>query len=327
MPDVETSDTAPTSLRVWRYSDGAVRTGGVELIEGDDGYVWIDCEHPDEATLERLALRFELHRLAVEDCLHLDQRPKLEEYPGHVFLVLQSFTCADGPGIDVTLHELHFFIGERFLITVHERAHAAIAATARRIQVAPSETMGRGLDFVAYLLADALVDWNFPLLDRIGDVLDELEGAILEHPSRDLMGRAYALRHTLVVLRRVLAPQRDVVGLLARRGVPHVSDRTVLFFRDVYDHLVRIAEQLEATRDLVASIMDMYLAVLANRTSDVSKQLTLFASIFMPMSFVVGFFGQNFDGIAPASLFWPMLLILGSLPLGMLAWFKHKSWL
>jgi magnesium transporter len=134
------------------------------------------------------------------------------------------------------------------------------------------------------------------------------------------------LKRLLVTLRRVLSPQRDVVGLLARRGVPHVQERTALYFRDVYDHLVRVAEQLEAARDLVSSVMEVYLSVIANRTGDITKQLTIFASIFMPLSFIVGFFGENFEGIAPHAMFWPAMVTMALVPVGMLMWFKHKGW-
>lgn len=313
-------------LRVRVYEGGKLVEGGEELL-ASPGTVWIDCEAPDEATLLELGERFGLHKLAIEDCLHLDQRPKLEDYPGHEFVVLQGFTLASDDPSEITLHELHFFIGDSWLISVHSQAHDAIDSVVRRLLADAEHTIGRGPDFVAYMLADALVDSNFPMLDRLNDALESLEERIFESPNQALMQEAFELKRTLVTLRRVLSPQRDVVGLLSRRGVPHIQEKNTLFFRDVYDHLVRVYEQLEAARDLVGNVMEVYLAVLANRTNDVTKQLTIFASIFMPLSFIAGFFGQNFEGIARPEFLGPMLATMVLLPASMLYWFHRKGWL
>ena len=315
-------------IRVLLYDTaGTVRLGDESLLEVP-GPKWVDIEAPDEALLTRLAERFQLHRLEVEDCLHLDQRPKLEEYPGHQFLVLQGFDCPSEHLDGLEMRELHMMLGPDWLISVHERAAAAIEAVHRRVSQDPRGTFGRGVDHLAYLLADALVDQNFPLLERVNDEIEALEERIFtQRPSPQSMQRAFELKRVLVEFRRVLSPQRDVVGLLARRGLPHVSERTTLYFRDVYDHLVRIAEQIESGRDLVGNAVDAYLSVMANRTSDISKQLTLFASIFMPLSFIVGFFGQNFEGIAQRNFLWVMLGSIVLLPTFMLWWFRRKDWL
>ena len=314
-------------MRVRVFDAGALRDGDASLL-GAPGFTWVDVDQPDLATLAALGERYGLHKLALDDCLHLDQRPKLEEYPGHQFIVLQGFTCPEASLDEPELHELHLFLGPGWLISVHQRTHPALAAVHQRVAQDPAGTLGRGVDFVAYLLADALVDDHFPLLDRYNDAVEALEERIFtERPTSALMHRAFDLKRSLVQLKRVLSPQRDVLGLLARHGVNQVSEKTSLYFRDVYDHLVRIAEQLEALRDLVGNAVDAYLSVVANRTSDVSKQLTLFASVFMPLSFVVGFFGQNFEGLGQRPFFWVMLSLLGLIPLGTLLWFRHKDWL
>jgi magnesium transporter len=314
-------------MRVRVYDNGAMRDGNETLLDAP-GLKWVDVEQADLPTLNLLAERFGLHRLAIEDCLHLDQRPKLEEYPGHQFIVLQGFSSEDEQLADLQLHELHLFLGPDWVISVHDKAHAAIADVHKRLDADPTNTLGRGVDFVSYMLADALVDANFPLLDRFNDAVEALEERIFtERPSKQLMQRAFDLKRSLVLVRRVLSPQRDVVGLLARRGITHVGEKTTLYFRDVYDHLVRIYEQIEAARDLVGNAVDAYLSVVANRTSDISKQLTLFASIFMPLSFIVGFFGQNFPPVASDWLFPVMLTLMVLVPAVTLWWFKRKDWL
>ncbi|MBI3182032.1 MAG: magnesium/cobalt transporter CorA [Myxococcales bacterium] len=313
-------------ISIWAYADGRLRAGGAELLEAP-GIKWIDLTGPDEPTLRVLAHRFGLHTLALEDCLHLDQRPKLEEYPGHHFIVLQSFSTPADKARGLSLVEMHFFLGSEFLITVHAGPTSAVDQAKRRVEEDAPGTIGRGPDFVLYLVADALVDLNFPPLDAIAEELEELETRVFRLPDQRQLQRAFDLKRDLVVMRRVLSPQRDVVALLAKRALPIVSERTALYFRDVYDHLVRVYEQIESARDLLSNVMDAYLSVVANRTNDISKQLTIFATIFLPLSFITGFFGQNFDVLSGKSFFVLMLALTGLLPAGMLYWFRWRKWL
>ncbi len=312
-------------VRVYDPQSCAGLSGGKELLEAQ-GLKWVDVLEPNAEVLHTLATRYHLHKLAVEDCLHLDQRPKLEEYPGHQFIVLQGFSCP-GALSGIHLHEIHIFLGSDWIITVHDEAHEAIEAAHKRLDADLVGTLGRGVDFICYLVADALVDHNFPLIDRFNTELEDLETDIFEKPTKELLHRAFTLKRNLVQVRRVLSPQRDVVGLLAREGIPHVSPKTAIYFRDVYDHLVRVYEQIDAARDLLGNTMDAYLSVVANKTNDITKQLTLFASIFMPLSFVVGFFGQNFDRLSQVGFFWMSMAVCATLPVGMALYFWRRGWL
>lgn len=314
-------------LRVRVYDQGRLLDGDEALLT-NPGLKWIDVAQPDEATLSRLGERFGLHKLAIEDCLHLDQRPKLEDYGTHQFLVLQGFSSETDAWAELELHELHFFLGPDWVITVHDKNGKALDTVHKRVELDPAGTLGRGVDFLTYVIADALVDRHFPLLDCFTEEIEQLEEKIFaSRPTSQLLQDIFALKRALVLVRRVLSPQRDVIGLLSRRGIPQVQERTTIYFRDVYDHLVRIYEQLESARDLVSSSVDAYLSQLANRTNDITKQLTIFAAIFLPLSFVVGFFGQNFDALNRPGLFWVMLALMLLLPIGMVVWFRHKEWL
>lgn len=312
-------------LRVRLFHEGQSRSGGEELLSAA-GTKWIDVQEPTEALLHSLGERYGLHKLEIEDCLHLDQRPKLEEYPDHLFIVLQGFTCPEHELADVTMHEVHFFLGADWLITVHEKAHKAIEAVHKRIDQEPAQTLGRGVDFVTYLLADAQVDQGFPVMEAFTDAIDALEDRIFEAPTQDLLQRIFTLKRTLVLVRKVMSPQRDVVGQLSRRGLPGISDKTTIYFRDVYDHLVRIYEQIDTNRDLLGNAMDAWLSVVANRTNDITRQLTVLASVFLPLSFVAGFFGQNFEVLSGKPFFYVMLSAMVLVPVGMIAWFRHKDW-
>jgi magnesium transporter len=312
-------------MRVRGVHGGQAFDGGEELL-GREGLKWIDVQEPDEPTLTRLGERFGLHRLAIEDCLHLDQRPKLEEYPGHLFIVLQAFSCTDKSLTDVTIHELHFFLGPDWLITVHEKSHRAIDSVHKRLDADLTQTLARGVDFVAYLLADAQVDLGFPLMDHFTDALDELEDSIFEQRVHKPMERIFELKRHLVLVRKVLSPQRDVLSMLSRRGLPGIAERTTLYFRDVLDHLMRILEQVDANRELVANVREAWLSIVANRTNEITKQLTVLAAIFLPLSFIAGFFGQNFDVLGGKPFFVLMLCSMVLVPVGMVAWFHRKGW-
>ncbi|ATB34241.1 magnesium/cobalt transporter CorA [Melittangium boletus] len=313
-------------LQVLLLNDGLVLSGGEELLDRP-GRKWIDILQPTEEVMKRLGERYGLHRLAIEDCLHLDQRPKLEEYPNHQFIVLQGFSANPQNVCELTLHEHHFFLGPDWLISVHELPFPGMEAVHQRARAEPEASLGRGVDVLLYLLADALVDGNFPILDRFNDELEDLESSIFENAQPEHLQRIFALKRALVMVRRVLSPQRDVLGLLSRRGIPNVSERTAPYFRDVYDHLVRLYEQIDSGRDLLGNVMDGYLSMMANRTNDITKQLTIFSTIFLPLSFITGFFGQNFDFLSRHTFFWLMMVSVVALPVGLMFWFKRKRWI
>lgn len=313
-------------VQVRVHHEGRTLLGGEELLD-QPGTKWIDVLAPTEEGLMKLAERYGLHKLAVEDCLHLDQRPKLEEYPNHQFIVLQGFTPTGKDICDLTLHEHHFFLGPDWLISVHEFPFDAHDEVRRRVETDPRGTIERGVDFILYLMADALIDRQFPIMDTFNDELEDLEVAIFEHAEKEQLQRIFELKRMLVSFRRVLSPQRDVVGLLARRGILHVQEKTTLYFRDVYDHLVRLYEQIDGGRDLLGNAMDGYLSMVANKTNDITKQLTIFATIFLPLSFIVGFFGQNFDEIQGKEFYYAMWGMILLFPVALILWFKRNRWI
>jgi magnesium transporter len=314
-------------------------TGQIQLSDGHGAVDppppgvsrWVDVAGEDAASLEQLRERFDFHPLAIEDCLQLDQRPKLEEYRDHLFLVTQSFTVKEG-GVQVELHELHAFLGERFLVTVHSDPIQAVDEVWQRVRGNP-KAIARGVDFVYYLVADRMVDANFPILDRIGDELELIEDSVLQSPRKQDMAKIFELKRQLVLMRKVLSPQRDTMGLLSR-GDRHVSERTSHYFRDVYDHLVRINESIDANRDLVGNALEAYLSAVSNRTNEIMKYLTLLSAVFLPLAFVVGFFGQNFEDLPGFShwtgsdfLMHAMVALCLIIPCTMVLWFKHQRWL
>jgi magnesium transporter len=315
--------------------------GSLEVYDGPERAVpppagvvrWVDLTSSAPDVLELLRQRFLFHPLAIEDCAHLDQRPKLEEFQDHLFLVTQGLAHL-GPRVKkLEVYELHAFLGERVLVTVHEGKMPTLDKVWERTRMRPSP-IERGVDFVYYLLADGLVDLGFPILDCLNDELVEIEDRVLLQPKQRDLNRILELRRHLVLMRKVLAPQRDTMAMLARRGDAHISERTSLYFRDVYDHLARLTESVEANRDLLGNVIEAYMSSVSMRTNEIMKYLTLLSAVFLPLAFVVGFFGQNFENLPGLSnwvssdaLMWVMIAICVGTPVGMVTWFKRQGWI
>src|SRR5262249_7678421 len=220
---------------------------------------------------------------------------KLEEYSGYLFLVMHGFS--DAPDVaDVAPHELHAYIGPGYLVTVHAEAMSGVETVWQRV-AGDAGLLRRGPDFLYYLIADQIIDRNFAILDRVSDELDNIEEAVLHRAERRDLGHIFRLKNTLVLLRRVLSPQRDVFAMLSKRGHDLIHEKTSLYFRDLYDHLTRIYESIDAARDILGNALDAYLSMVAQRTNDIMKRLTLLSAIFLPLTVLTAFFRQNFSAL------------------------------
>jgi magnesium transporter len=317
-------------LRIRKARHGALEstdTLSAEAMElGPNESLWVDVEHPEATLMQALKERFDLHRLAIEDCFHVDLRPKLEAYQGHHFIVLQSFT-EDTSTDQLQLHELHMFLGPHWLVTVHENPHPALGDVCRRIETDVANTLGRGADHLAFMLTDIFIASNLSLVDNVNEQLEAVEDALFLADSQNPMEKVFALKRRLVEMRRVLAPQRDVVNQLSLRGIPEISERASLYFRRSGDSSSRLSEQLDAAKERLGNVREAHFAMVANRANEVTKQLTLFASIFMPLSFLVGFFGQNFEALNQPAYFGAMLALALLIPVTMGVYFWRRRWL
>lgn len=310
-------------VRVIRLEGGALHTGGKELA-APGGTLWVDLG-PDPADLQWLGQRFGFHPLALEDCAHQDQRTKLEDYPGALFLVIHRL--ATGRDLaEIDSEELHAFLTAEALVTVHERPIAELDRVFERC-VADPALLGRGADFALYLLYDAVTDAHFALADALTDEIDDLVGEVVAGAGQtDLLPRILGARRAMAVLRRRLAPQREVFAALARPGDGRVRDANAPYFRDVQDHLLRITEEIDVGRDLVGSLMESQLSLINNRLNAVMARLALFSTIFLPLTFLTGFFGMNLPNLPGP---WGMGLMLAAmvvLPAAMWIWFRRMKW-
>jgi magnesium transporter len=312
-----------------RFLDRVDREAISGLLARDE-YFWLDLDDPGDEEEGLLAETFHFHPLALEDLRKGGQRPKLEDFGDYMFLVYYCARERAGGEGEVELREVHAFISGGYIVTAHA-GHIAALDEARQRMVAQQP---RSEQFVVYRVIDALTDSFFPVLERLDEELERLDEEIFDQPSPAHLERITMLRRQLVELRRVAGPQRD---LLARGTddileIPGLQADSRDYFRDVYDHAIRISEQIDSFRDLLAGSRDAYLSTVSNRLNQITKQLTVVATIFLPLSFVVGFFGQNFAwlvrNIGSESDFF--IYGIGSAALSVLAlliWFKRSSYI
>jgi len=251
---------------------------------------WLDIESPGDDDYALLLDTFHFHPLTVEDVRIQNQRPKMDEFPGHVFTVL--FTV-ERHGDRLDFHEHHVYLGGGRLVTVHHDPAPPLAGLRERLAGEPALIRG-DQRFLDYLVVNTLVESLFPVLDEVDERIDRLEDSIVGRWRADALGRITRLKHEVTDLRRVLGAQRDVFQRLLTHSLDDPGDDVSLYWRDVYEHLIRQHEQLDSLRDLLTGTMDVYLSTASNRLNETIKQLTVIASLFLPLTFLAGFFGMNF---------------------------------
>jgi magnesium transporter len=298
----------------------------IEALVAEGSFFWLDLDRPNASDFEILRDVFKFHPLAVEDSEHFDQRAKIDDYDDHVFIVLYGAS----PDED-RLVEVHCFYSERYLVTVHRDEAPAFTEVRERFHKR-GEPLAQPSRLL-YEIVDALVDSFFPALADFDDRIDELEDQTFLNATDAQLQEIFGMKRLLVGLRKAVTPERDMLarlvgGIVTLPGMTHEDER---YFRDVYDHLIRISDLIDTYRDLLTSSMDVYLSTVSNRLNVVLKQLTIIATIFLPLSWLTGFFGQNFGFEVRQITGWHSFVLLGIgaelLALGVLvAYFKRRGW-
>src|SRR5215216_1342301 len=253
--------------------------------------VWVDVADPTSEDFERLAEEFGFHPLSIEDCRNEHQRPKVEEYQGYYFIVLYEAELILGKHLE--LRELNIFLGKNYLVTVHSQPIRALEM-AERLWREWTDLAERGTGLLAYLLIDAIVDDYMPLLDALSDRMDDLEDRIFVNFQPEAIEEVFRIKKELLFLRRSVTPLRDVFNTMLRREQPIFSRETLIYFQDVFDHLIRVADTIDTLRDMVGATMDAYLSISGNRMNVVMKRLTSISTILMSVTLVAGIYGMNF---------------------------------
>jgi magnesium transporter len=290
---------------------------------------WIDVSGlGDVELLRELGRHFRIHPLALEDLLTTGQRPKVDEYEGQLFILLQM--VYEDEAEEMVFEQVSLVVGKGFVITIQEMPGRDVFDPVRqRLREGAGNLRFMGSDYLAYALIDAVVDHFFPIVESLGESIEDMQQSVLELPTREKLEGVHDFRKALSQLRRAVWPARDVCARLWRDETGLISNRTKPFLRDCYDNTMSIIDLLESYRDAVRMVMDLYHSSLSMRTNEVIRVLTIISTIFIPLTFLVGVYGMNFEHMPELHWkygylgIWTVMLAVG---LGMGAFFKHKKW-
>jgi magnesium transporter len=292
---------------------------------------WINVDGVHNTTLlEKIGECFGLHRLVIEDLMNVVQRPKVEDYGEYLFVVLKMLTYDEKEG-RIVPEQVSLIIGENFLLTFQEGVKGDVFPLIRdRLRSGKGKSRKMGVDYLAYALLDALVDGYFVILEKLGERIDLLEEELVARPGRAIVEQLYQLKRELLFLHKAVWPLREVVSSLVRRESPLIRETTAPYLRDVYDHVVQAIDSVEIYRDMLSTMLDLYLSSVSNRMNEIMKVLTIIATIFMPLTFLAGVYGMNFKYMPELDwkygyfIIWTIMIAIG---IGMGFYFKRKKWL
>lgn len=307
-------------------------------LKGTPPVTWIHVEGLDVDVVRRLGEGFGLHPLTQEDLLNTDQRPKFEDYGSYLFVVLRMFRPASDAAHengDSVSEQVSLCVGDRWVLSFTERESPVFDGVRERLRQGTGKVRRLGADYLAYSLIDSVVDRYFVTLETTGEAVEALEERLVMNPGPEVLRDVYHQKHNLIFLRKSVWPLREVVSALTRSESPLVEEPTRLYFRDVYDHTIQVIDIIETYRDMASGMLDMYMSAVSNRMNEVMKVLTIIATTFIPLTFIAGLYGMNFntqvsDWNMPEleqPFGYPMvLLLMVVVALGMLYFFKRKRW-
>lgn len=336
--DLRSRDRTKYAVRVRTllvYQHGTLRPDAdpaeiSELCDDPRTLLWLDLERPEPEDFGLLAEEFRFHPLALEDARKRNQRPKLDRYDGYDYVVLYDARWNARGKRKVHLTEVDVFLGRNYVVTLHQERVAAIAEVRDRWLKTPRMVEPHPLGFLLYHLADGIVDDYFPVLDALGERIEHVEEELFGMRGRRVLREIFALRHDLLLLRRIIAPTRDVFNVLSRRDQTIFHESTQVYFTDVYDHLLRMTDTLDTYRDLLAGALDAYLSIQSNDLNQVMRTLTAATITLMVPTLIAGIYGMNFVLVPPQD--WPgsfalavaLMILAGA---GSAAYFRGRGWL
>ncbi|MBI4277149.1 MAG: magnesium/cobalt transporter CorA [Armatimonadetes bacterium] len=290
--------------------------------------LWVDVEDPSPEDLGALARIFNFHPLTLEDVQNQRQRPKIEEYDGYFFIVVNAVDIAEGRRRP-EFRQVAVYFGPAYVVTVHRGAEANVEETRQRLARAPVRLREQA-DYLLYTVLDSVVDDYMPVLDQISARIDRLEDEIVQGTQRRTLSHIFDLKRALLHLRHVLGPQRDALGHLTRRDLEVIRPEVMVYLRDVHDHLLRTVEMVDTYRDLLVGAMDIHLSAVSNRLNEVMRRLTVVAAIFGALTVITGVYGMNFEhmpGLRRADGFWIMAAVMGAVTLLLVMIFRRLRWI
>jgi len=302
---------------------------GIRPLPDKSGVTWINIDGlHDIPLLEQMGKIFGLHPLTLEDILNTEQRPKIEDYGDYLYIVLKCFhTDSDG---GLASDQVSMVLGPNWLISLQEKEGQLLDPIRGRLQTDKGRLRRAGPDYLAHALIDGIVDSYFVILDSLGERIEDLENALISHPTPETLRSIQSLKREMILLRKSIWPLREMIGRLGRSDSSLIREPSVIYFQDVYDHTVQVIDTVETFRDMLSGMLDIYLSTISNKMNAVMKVLTIIATIFMPLTFIAGVYGMNFRYMPELEWTWgyfAVWAVMLAIAVLMLIYFKRKKWL
>lgn len=292
--------------------------------------IWVNIDGlQDIGLIEQICNHFQVHALTIEDILHPEQRPKVEEGDGYIYVVLKMLQYA-GQEHMVNAEQVSLILGNNFVLSFQEKPGDTFESVRNRLRGGKGRIRRSGADYLMYALMDTIVDHYFLVLERVGDLLEDVESVLMTNASKSTLHTLYALKREMLAIRRVVWPLREVIYKLEREEFKMIKKSTHIYLRDIYDHVIQVIDTVETIRDMLASMFDLYQSTLSNRMNAIMKVLTIISTIFIPLTFIAGVYGMNFRYMPELEwqygypAVWALMLVMVS---GMFIFFKRKGWL
>jgi magnesium transporter len=324
-------------MEIFVYRDGSekVEEGFAvdqlpELLADEKAVIWVDMHSPTTADEDVLLNLFHFHPLTVEDCRENRHYPKIEEFPGYLYFIVHGVR-ADTSSDRFNTIELDGFLGPNYVITYHHDEFRSINAVKQLIRTSPIACR-RGASYLMHQILDRIVDYYSPVLDDFDNRIDELEAKIFtgRHSNNEMLSEIMNIKRSVLRLRRISVKQMEILLRISRGEFDLIPQALLPFYRDIYDHIVRVTDLAESYRDLIAGLLDAHLSVVSNRLNEVMKVLTIFSAIMMPLTFIVGVYGMNFENMPELHTRYGYFIVLGLMAVvasGMLFFFWSRGWL
>jgi magnesium transporter len=283
----------------------------------------------DVSIIDAIGQHFDIHALVLEDILNTHQRPKFEEFDDYLFIVLKAISLGNEE-FNVEYEQISLLVLNNFVFTFKEKPDELFDPILNRLNNDKSQIRNLGADYLAYIIMDTIVDEYFALQDTFDELIESVEDDLLTNPSTETLSKIQKFKRELIFLRRSISPLRELLAAIQRSESPLLDEKTRRYFGDIYDHAIRIIEAMESYRDLIAGMLDIYLSSVSNKMNETMKVLTVFASIFIPLTFIAGVYGMNFDYMPELKWRWsyPVLwIVFIGVSVFLLRFFKKKKWL
>ncbi len=325
-----------TKITLFDYVDGELTEREIEqpdecaVYKKSDTVTWINVDGiQDVGVLEKIGKQYDLHPLVMEDILNTDQRPKVEDHDRYLYVVLKMLSYNDAEQ-EMAIEQLSLVIGDNFLLSFQDKPGDVLDPLRERIRQAKGPIRKLGADYLLYAIMDEVVDHYFVVMEKLGEKIEQIEDIVAVKPKPDTLQQIHRLKREIIILRKAVWPLRELIGTLRHDATPLLQESTAIYFRDLSDHIAQIIDGVEAYRDMLSSMLDVYLSIMSNRTNGVMKVMALFSAIFMPLTVITGIFGMNFKDFPELEWrygFQGTVVLMVVLAIGMVLFFRRKQWL